>query len=105
MPEILVSTVDATVDVEVVGGQGPVGPVGPEGPRGPKGDPGSSFVHVHYQAVLSTLWFIQHNLGKHPTVFVEDGGGTQIYGTVTYLDDNSLTVAFQFSATGRANCS
>lgn len=103
-----VNAVTAEVAINVTGSPGPPGGTGPEGPqgdKGDKGDPGSAFTYVHYQATLAKTWDITHNLAKHPTVFTEDGGGTQIYGTVVYVDDTRLTVSFTFSATGRANCS
>jgi hypothetical protein len=43
-------------------------------------------------------------MGAHPAVFIEDAGGTLIFGSVTYVDDNQLTISFTHSATGRANC-
>ena len=61
-------------------------------------------VYTHTQAILSKVWSIRHNLGKHPIVFVEDGGGSVIYGTVIYVDNNLLTITFTFSATGHAHC-
>lgn len=75
-----------------------------ETPAPPGGGGGTDSFYVHHQSVLSTLWDVQHNLGRHPSVSVEDGGGSTIYGTIKYVDDSRLTVGFKAPATGRANC-
>jgi hypothetical protein len=62
-------------------------------------------IYTHTQGVLSKLWNIRHNLGRHPNVVVEDAAGSTIYGTVIYVDTNVLTIAFSSSATGHAHCS
>lgn len=61
-------------------------------------------VYTHTQGILSTVWNIRHNLGKHPIVTVEDAGGSVVYGSVTYVDNNVLLITFAFSATGHAHC-
>jgi hypothetical protein len=70
---------------------------------GPAGSAGGAR-YIHIQSVLSKQWQVQHNMGAHPAVFIEDAGGSIIFGTVTYVDDNLLTIAFTYSATGRVNC-
>ncbi len=93
-----------TYDVEVALSGAP-GPRGPAGKPGDKGEPGTGFArYTHTQALLSKTWTIVHNLGAHPLVQVEDAVGTHIYGTVQYVDDNTLTLTFGVSATGKANC-
>lgn len=61
--------------------------------------------YTHTQSVLSTVWNVVHNLGKHPIVQAEDNGGTLMIGTVHHIDNNSLTITFAMSMTGRASCS
>lgn len=109
-----VDVVEAGTEVIVVveesgkpGKQGDPGQPGPPGGPGPPGPPGPSgdLHYVHNQILLSKVWFVPHNLGKHPAVTVEDGGGTHIYGTVHHIDNDSLTITFSVNATGRANCS
>lgn len=60
--------------------------------------------YVHYQATLSKTWTVTHSMGKHPVVVVEDSAGSTIYGTITYLDLNQLTITFMFNMTGFASC-
>lgn len=42
----------------------------------------------------STIWLVEHNLGRYPiiTTFLEDS--TQIEGDILYLDENSFRVSF-----------
>ena len=102
----------AKVDVKVISpsigvtASGPQGPPGPQGPQGPPGSGGSggSAGYVHNQPILAKTWTVIHNLHKHPAVSVEDQGGSVMYGTVQYLDSDTLTITFFRSATGQANC-
>lgn len=60
------------------------------------------------QAVPSTTWTIEHNLGKRPSVTVVDSAGTAVVGQVTYDTDdplNKVTVTFsaEFSGTATLN--
>lgn len=74
--------------------------VGPEGPTGPIG-PGNE-TYTHNQGVAATTWNIGHSLGRYPNVTIVDSGGTVVYGDVTYVDDNNVTVAFNMSFGGKA---
>jgi hypothetical protein len=65
---------------------------------------GATTQYVHNQPTLAVTWTVTHNLGKHPAVFIEDQGGSAMYGTIQYLNNNTLTVTFFRSATGRVNC-
>jgi hypothetical protein len=70
----------------------------------PTGGGGTASRYTHTQAVLAATWTINHNLGAHPVVGLEDAGGSTIYGTILHVNDNTLTVTFNRSCTGRANC-
>jgi hypothetical protein len=80
----------------VIGGTG----TGPQGPTGPKGDSGGFFTYT--QASPSANWSIQHDLGYNPHVVVVDSAGTQVEGSVTWIDLNSLTVQFSAAFSGVA---
>jgi hypothetical protein len=54
------------------------------------------------QTVASSEWFIQHNLGKFPSVTVKDSSGHQVFGDVNHLDANSLVVSFSAPFAGDA---
>lgn len=60
--------------------------------------------YIHSQDIAAALWSIQHNLGKYPHVFVIDSSlsNEQVYGTVTYINGNQLTIEFGGAFTGRA---
>lgn len=106
--EVEVEVVQVSVDVQIAGPPGPPGGPGPPGEEGPQGPPGAGggalSRYVHIQSVMSPTWIVQHNLQTHPVVSCEDAAGNVINGSVTYLDDSTLTVGFAFSITGRANC-
>lgn len=74
--------------------------VGPQGPRGPAGEGASSY--VHNQAAPDDVWAVQHDLGKFPSVTVVDSAGAQVEGSVTFVDDTSLTIEFSAAFSGRA---
>jgi hypothetical protein len=63
---------------------------GAAGRNGTGGDLSATFV----QGAASQVWSINHNLGKYPSVAVTDSAGNQGFGSVRYIDANSLTVSF-----------
>ena len=78
-----------------------------EASPGPKGDPGApgeagtgSFVYE--QEVPSSTWTINHNLGFFPGVTVVDSGGTDVVGSITYVDEDNLYVTFNAPFGGTA---
>lgn len=83
------------IEVEV---PGPAGPPGPPGPPGSGGD----LYYVHSQALASDTWSITHNLGKKPSVTVEDTSGRVCIGQVDYVDTNSLIIRFSAPFSGEA---
>lgn len=47
-------------------------------------------------------WFINHNLGRFPTVITVDDSGSQFFGTVVYTDSNNIVIYFAEEASGTA---
>ena len=64
-----------------------------------------SFVQDKYYEALILIpaaeWDIEHNLGKNPTVFLEDSEGEDIEGEIIYEDDNNLKVIFSEPVAGK----
>jgi len=58
--------------------------------------------YEHIQSVSSASWVISHSLGKKPSVTVQDGSGNDVEGSVSYTDDNNLTITFNTAFTGVA---
>lgn len=58
--------------------------------------------YEHTQAVSSASWVIAHNLGKKPSVTIQDGSGNTVYGDIVYTDANNLTLNFTTAFTGVA---
>jgi hypothetical protein len=57
---------------------------------------------VHSQGVESSSWVINHGLNyNYPTVRVFDGVN-EIFGDVTYTDENNLTINFLGPISGTA---
>jgi hypothetical protein len=82
------------------------GPAGPPGPQGPQGTPGAGgdLYYLHQQTAASTLWTIDHMLGKYPAVQVKDSSGRQVYGEVTHLSTNTTRAEFSSAFSGEAFC-
>lgn len=58
--------------------------------------------YTHTQSVASALWTITHNLGIYPSVSVVDSAGTVCVGDVTYVNGNTVEVAFRGAFSGKA---
>lgn len=65
---------------------------------------GSDANFVHTQLSASSLWTVNHNLVKKPSVTIVDSGDNVVVGDITYLNDNSLTIAFAAPFGGKAYC-
>lgn len=78
--------------------------VGKMGLQGPKGDPGASGDKTfdYAQPTSSASWTIAHGLGKYPSVSVVDSAGSQIFGSVKYLDLNTVRIDFSLPFSGSA---
>jgi hypothetical protein len=73
------------------------------GPQGPAGTFAVGDVaYTHTQAVSSSTWTINHNLGFNPLAIVLDSGGTQCEGSVTYPSTNQMVITFTGAFTGVA---
>jgi hypothetical protein len=57
---------------------------------------------VYTQSVPSDTWTIEHNLNKFPSVSVVNINNILMYGEVTYIDPNNLTVTFSGGFSGKA---
>jgi hypothetical protein len=55
-----------------------------------------------HQVASSTLWDITHPLDKHPSVTTVNDTGGEIIGTVSYINNNNVTVRFYTPQTGYA---
>lgn len=59
---------------------------------------------VFTQSTVSSVWTVDHNLGKLVAVTVTDGAGTTIFGTVKHISINQVTVTFAVGVTGKVYC-
>ena len=66
--------------------------------QGPAG--ASPAAYTHSQAVASAVWTAAHNLGKYPAVTVADNLREPLLADVSYLDANTVQVAFSSARTG-----
>jgi hypothetical protein len=57
---------------------------------------------TYTQSVASKTWNVNHGLNKIPSVTVIDTGGTEILGSVTYVDANNVTLGFSVPFSGSA---
>lgn len=90
-----------------IGPQGDTGPQGVQGeigPQGIQGEPGQDAYtnYVHTQLGAATLWVVNHNLGRYPSVTVVDSGGTTVIGDVEYVDGNAIRLHFSYPFSGLA---
>ena len=57
---------------------------------------------VFTQGVPATVWSIQHNLGKFPSVSVVNNNDLLMNGEITYIDNNNITCNFSAAFAGKA---
>ena len=57
---------------------------------------------VFTQAVPSATWSIQHDMDKFPSVSVVNNNNVLMYGNITYIDKNNLTINFSAGFSGKA---
>ena len=62
----------------------------------------SARLHIHHQNNASTTWVINHNLNKFPSVSVVDSANTTVEGGIQYNNQNTLTLTFSASFSGKA---
>lgn len=65
---------------------------------GGEGDKNYTFT----QGTPSSVWTINHKLGKLPAVSVMDSAGTQVLGDVEYIDDDTCLLRFDYAFSGKA---
>ena len=58
--------------------------------------------YEHVQNTPSATWTIQHDLGKFPSVTSVNINNVAMYGEVTYIDSNNLTINFSAGFSGKA---
>lgn len=58
--------------------------------------------YTHDQGVVSSVWTINHNLAKYPSVSVADTSNAIVVGVVEYIDTNNLTITFNAAFSGSA---
>lgn len=66
------------------------------------GNAESDKTYIFNQVTPSTLWVIQHNLNKYPSVTSVNSNNVVYYGNVVYVDANNLTVEFSAGFSGKA---
>lgn len=59
--------------------------------------------YTHSQGTPSATWEITHNLGKKPSVTVQDSANNDVVGEVTYNTDQKLTITFSGAFSGTAH--
>jgi len=57
---------------------------------------------VFTQSSAASTWTINHNMEKFPSVTVVDSANNYVVGEVTYTNNNSLTVSFSATFSGKA---
>lgn len=72
-----------------------------DGAMGPPGS-GIAVTYTHVQNTADTEWLINHQLGRYPSVTVVDSAGTHVIGGVTYVDEFTIRVSFDFQFSGKA---
>lgn len=63
---------------------------------------GGDLHYVYTQASPSSDWTIQHNLGKYPSITVEDSAGSDVIGDWEYVDVNNVILHFAGGFSGKA---
>lgn len=76
--------------------------IGPNGVIGKK-ELNDDKHYTHDQGLTSAVWTVAHNLGKKPSATVVDTAGTVVIGQVEYIDENNLTITFNFPFAGKAH--
>ena len=58
--------------------------------------------YIHNQGSSSSVWVINHNLEKYPSVTIVDSGNNVVVGDISYNSTNQLTVTFNAPFSGKA---
>jgi hypothetical protein len=54
------------------------------------------------QPTAASVWNIQHDLKKFPSVSIADSANNIVEGAITYIDNNNLTITFTAPFSGKA---
>ena len=65
----------------------------------------SSFTYAQNCSQPATVWYINHNLGYTPNVWVEDCDGCNADGVIAVIDPNTITITFTSPIGGIAHLS
>lgn len=87
----------------VVSAPGPQGPGGIDGVQAEDVIALVSYRHIQNASLAS--WTVVHNLGFYPNVTVFNSAGDQVEGNVVHNDNNSLTISFSTTMSGKAHLS
>jgi hypothetical protein len=82
------------------GAKGDTGATGQTGSTGPAGTSGGSFRYE--QQSESATWNINHNLGYHPAITIQDYGQNTIEGSIEYIDSTDVILTFSVPVSGYA---
>lgn len=59
--------------------------------------------HFSYtQNIPANIWYVNHGLGKKPSVITTDSAGTTVEGMVKYIDLNNVSIEFSVAFSGYA---
>lgn len=59
--------------------------------------------YEYRQDSAASVWSIDHNLNKYPSVTILDSTGEQCLGDITHLNKNSLIITFTAAFSGKAS--
>lgn len=57
---------------------------------------------IFEQAQASDTWYIQHNLGRYPSVEIVDTAGNKFFPAVQWVDENNIIVTMNGATKGKA---
>jgi hypothetical protein len=57
---------------------------------------------IFNQMSAASVWTVNHNLGKYPSVTIVDSANTVVQGQVIYQDINVITIKFSTAFSGTA---
>lgn len=58
--------------------------------------------YIHTQLVPNSKWIVQHFMDKYPSVVIVDSAGTTVYGEISYVDRNIISLEFSYPFAGKA---
>lgn len=58
--------------------------------------------YLHDQQDVLSLWAINHNLHRYPSIIAMDLDGNEILGDISYIDTDNLTITFTPATAGKA---